>query len=201
MKVVLSSGPAVEPIMRKRRNIVNSQAFDLTGKKFGRWTVISRAENTPTGSAKWLCKCSCGSEKIVRSEPLRLGKTTSCGCYRTECLHKRSGDRHPSFKTGRHRNTQGYVVVLDRKHHRSRNGYVFEHIKVMEKFLGRPLLLTETVHHKNGIKDDNRIENLELWTRNHATGVRAVDMIEFCTDYLRKYAPHVLTKETPCGLC
>lgn len=76
----------------------------------------------------------------------------------------RSGKRSGNWKGGRHKRTQtGYIVIHSPDHpNRTSNGYVFEHRLVMEKRLGRYLAAKEVVHHKNGIKDDNRIENLEL---------------------------------------
>jgi hypothetical protein len=53
---------------------------DLTDKQFGRWTVLSYAGKTPKGVALWLCRCQCGTERVVRGGNLRSGMSTSCWC-------------------------------------------------------------------------------------------------------------------------
>jgi hypothetical protein len=62
----------------------------------------------------------------------------------------------------------GYRKIAKKCHPNAwKNGDMFEHVFIMSDHLKRPLRKGETVHHKNGIRDDNRIENLELWSNSH----------------------------------
>lgn len=64
--------------------------IELVGQVFDRWTVVSRAENTPQGQAMWTCRCECGVEKTLKSIVLRRGLSKSCGCWKLEMLVERS---------------------------------------------------------------------------------------------------------------
>ena len=74
-----------------------SKLKDLTGQRFGRLTVISRAENKIYGNkqkATWLCQCDCGNKIIVVGESLKAGFTKSCGCLHKGGLRTEHGMRY-----------------------------------------------------------------------------------------------------------
>lgn len=82
----------------------------------------------------------------------------------------------------------GYMAIWEPDHPNAmKQGYVQMHVKVMSDYLGRPLRKGENVHHKNGVRDDNRPENLELWVSKQPPGQRVEDLVSFARDILSIY--------------
>lgn len=117
---------------------------------------------------KTKCACGCGTEIPPVNTNGRIRRFAAGHNGVPDLVRAR-----PSNWKGGRRNEQGYIYVyVPRAHIASggRNRYVPEHRVVMSEALGRALNRWETVHHMNGIRSDNRLENLELRQGNHGPG-------------------------------
>lgn len=91
-------------------------------------------------------------------------------------------------------NSSGYVLLAGYPDHpnSSNQGNIREHTLVMSQMIGRPLEPGESVHHKNGVRNDNRPENLELWSKSQPPGQRVVDKVTWAVELLSLYNPELL---------
>lgn len=129
-------------------------------------------------------------EVCGKNFPIYKARVTTCSkeCGRTLSGKKQTGDKNHQWDGGKQHLTAGYVRVKVNNHpFADSNGYIMEHRLVMEQHLGRPLTRKEHVHHKNGNRADNRIENLELWTTKDPAGQRVEDLISDMENKLSKY--------------
>lgn len=81
---------------------------DMTGEKFGRWAVIQKAEKGPKGETQYLCRCECGTEKVLRRCSLTSGNSKSCGCLSRDAAHER-GITHGGSKSRLYRIWAGII--------------------------------------------------------------------------------------------
>lgn len=88
----------------------------------------------------------------------------------------------------------GYITPSGYKIYTINYEHIPEHHLVMEQHLGRDLTSEESVHHKNGDRLDNRLENLELWSRYQPSGQRVVDKVVWAKEILSLYEPSSLSQ-------
>lgn len=149
---------------------------DLIGRRFGRLVVTAAAPRGRWGSW-WVCQCDCGQEHRVSHSCLMSG-TKSCGCLRRDKAKEFLRENNPNWRGGK-ADYGGYQWLRMPAHpDANRRGYIAEHRLVMSRVLGRRLLRSETVHHKNGNRKDNRPCNLELFVGQHVRGQRAFDVMQ-----------------------
>lgn len=177
--------------------------IDINGQTFGRLKVLGRSPSrNKHDRARWFCLCECGKEISVDGRNLVKGLTRSCSCLQKDIAKSKRGPDHQSWKGGRKYTSNGYVMIYCLGHPRCQTitekrskhgaqGYVLEHIVVMEGILQRHLLPFENVHHKNGVRDDNRPENLELWVTMQPAGQRPLDLVRWAKEILARYGASV----------
>ena len=164
---------------------------NLVGQRFHCLMVIDAAPSNRHGQALWVCRCDCGSvTRTATTRALRSGNTKSCGCYKSGLIAQRVGAKHPNWTGGRYVHQDGYIRAYSQGRGVGRTKlYQLEHRLVMERKLGRALLPHETVHHLNGVRDDNRPENLELWVTPPIKGQRPADLVVWAKEIVRAYEP------------
>ena len=139
---------------------------------YNRWSRTGNPLTTPTGAQRGTRRVGVLPCKIEECNDVWYAKEM---CKKHYSRTRRWGDplktQKPNLGKGRY-TKEGYILIYYPNHPNANgDGYVREHRKVMSDYLGRPLEAYEIVHHKNGIRSDNRIENLELLTRiTHPTG-------------------------------
>jgi hypothetical protein len=121
-----------------------------------------------------------GDTQVALSRKFRCSPTTIGRILRIEGVpagsHGQLREHHHNWKGGRLEHVSGYVMVRPEPDDgigqavKGVSGYVLEHRLVMAHSLGRPLTANETVHHCNGDKLDNRLENLQLRSGRHGRG-------------------------------
>lgn len=129
--------------------------------------VVKRAE-----------QCKCGKPVVQYRDKCWscLTLTAKCQFCNKPCNRKVTRCRK-CYANQPRLNKDGYLIV----------GGKLQHRLIMEQHLGRPLSRNENVHHKNGVKTDNRIENLELWVTSQPSGQRPADLVRWAREILSRY--------------
>jgi Transmembrane secretion effector/HNH endonuclease len=158
-----------------------AQLFPLIGGALLGGSVVDAMDRRRLLMVAQVLMAGCSAGLAVNAD---LG-TSLATCARCRTV---AGASNGHWRGGRTRHKAGYIMVWAPGHPRAGKGqYVFEHILVMEQVLGRHLLAQETEHHRNGVREDNRPKNLELWTRPQPTGIRVSDAVAWAREILALY--------------
>jgi hypothetical protein len=156
-------------------------------------SVVQKWVNQEQG--KHVCACGCGGVITLKIYHHSRGVPKFLVGHSTRVNSPTKGKFGPdsaTYKGGRRRNNKGYVLVLRKPSERGpecKGDYIYEleHRRIMEGILGRKLRRRESVHHRNGNREDNRPRNLELWHRGQPAGQRVRDKLADAVRLIRQY--------------
>lgn len=165
-----------------KHRIKNADNPRFSRDESGQWWYRPIGSKQHGRSRAYLLRCAeCDSYYIADAQHVKQQKHCSKSCG-IRAFRRANPDRWKGANSARWKGgklyRRGYVLIHAPGHPSlagTQRRYVLEHRLVMEESLGRPLLATEHVHHKNGVRDDNRIENLELWANGHPPGQRVTE--------------------------
>lgn len=181
-------------IVRKPTAVVNSGSCPIDGcgkPRYGRGFCQSHYERLrkygdPLGAAPKKTGMECSTPNC--NKPV-IANGVCAACYSR--IKKRGSVAYSKKHLARFSDViddQGYVQVLAPSHPNARKSKrIPQHRLVMSEFLGRPLHEGENVHHKNGNRSDNRIENLELWVTSQPAGQRPTDLLKWAREIIATY--------------
>ena len=138
--------------------------IDLTGRRFGRLTVIEEAPQAKPGKTRWLCKCECGKEKIVAGRELRTGDTKSCGCLKSELVAKRMSEllkTHGESRTKLYQKWHSMIWRCTNPKDISYKHYGLRGIRVCHEWESNFLSFKEWAL-RNGYSDDLEIDRIDV---------------------------------------
>lgn len=169
------------------------KCIDLTGQKFGRLTVIKRAENKGT-RATWLCKCDCGNELIVVGKNLRTGNTKSCGCYQQD-IAREAQTKHKGSNTRLYGVWACMIQRCSNPNNCSYKRYGARGIKVYEEWFD--FVVFQNWALQNGYADNLSIDRIDVNGNYEPSNCRWATQKEQCQN-TRKNHNITINGETHC---
>lgn len=162
-----------------------SRLIDITGQRFGRWTVVKHIYGTKP--SKWLCRCDCGNVKEIRGADLKAGRTKSCGCYMREQVRKPK--KHGMSKTKIYIKYQAMISRCKYPSNINYKAYGGRGIRVCDEWL-KDFKVFYKWAMENGYKDGLTIDRINVDGNYEPSNCRFVPMSE---QYNNRTDNHYLT--------